>query len=253
MVDLNQVVRETLALRAYEQRVTNITFIDALAAGLPQVFADPHQIQQVLLNLVINAEQAMLSAQWPRHAGRPHLARCRSATPSCSRSTTTARACPTICSRRSSTRSSRRSRSARERAWVCRWPTPSCRSTAAASGWSPRRPRRVVLPGAAGRRRRTCAPLTRRPRRRCRDVPRRRPGLVIEDEEALAAAVAEALTDAGFRVDRAGDGEEALARVRERAYDVIVCDLKMPRVDGMHVLSRDLGDDAAARPPASSS
>jgi C4-dicarboxylate-specific signal transduction histidine kinase len=62
MVDINQVVRETLALRAYEQRVTNITVIDALAAGLPNVFADGHQVQQVLLNLIINAEQAMLSA-----------------------------------------------------------------------------------------------------------------------------------------------------------------------------------------------
>ncbi len=62
MVDVNQVVRETLALRAYEQRVTNITVIDALAAGLPQAFADGHQVQQVLLNLIINAEQAMLSA-----------------------------------------------------------------------------------------------------------------------------------------------------------------------------------------------
>jgi two-component system NtrC family sensor kinase len=62
MVDVNQVVRETLALRAYEQRITNITVIDALAAGLPQVFADGHQVQQVLLNLIINAEQAMLSA-----------------------------------------------------------------------------------------------------------------------------------------------------------------------------------------------
>src|SRR6185436_3360734 len=62
MVDLNQVIRETLALRAYEQRVSNITVIDALAAGLPQVFADGYQIQQVLLNLIINAEQAMLSA-----------------------------------------------------------------------------------------------------------------------------------------------------------------------------------------------
>ena len=41
--------------------------IDALAAGLPQVFADGHQMQQVLLNLIINAEQAMLSAQRPRH------------------------------------------------------------------------------------------------------------------------------------------------------------------------------------------
>src|SRR5207249_4889545 len=62
LVDINQVVRETLALRAYEQRLTNVTVIDALAAGLPHVFADGHQIQQVLLNLVINGEQAMLSA-----------------------------------------------------------------------------------------------------------------------------------------------------------------------------------------------
>ena len=36
--------------------------LEALAAGLPPVFADPHQIQQILLNLIINAEQAMLDA-----------------------------------------------------------------------------------------------------------------------------------------------------------------------------------------------
>ena len=77
MVDLNHVVRETLALRAYEQRVTNITVVDALASGLPQVFADSHQVQQVLLNLIINAEQAMLVGQRPRHAGRAQLARPR--------------------------------------------------------------------------------------------------------------------------------------------------------------------------------
>ena len=63
MVDLNQVVKETLALRAYEQRVTNIEVVDALASGLPPVFADSHQIKQVLLNLTINAEQAMLAAR----------------------------------------------------------------------------------------------------------------------------------------------------------------------------------------------
>ncbi|MCA1563715.1 MAG: PAS domain S-box protein [Acidobacteria bacterium] len=54
MVDLNQVVRETLALRAYEQHVSNIAIIEALPSGLPLVFADAHQVQQVLLNLIIN-------------------------------------------------------------------------------------------------------------------------------------------------------------------------------------------------------
>ncbi len=62
MVDLNTVIRETLALRSYEQRLSNITIFEALSAGLPNVFADPHQMQQVLLNLIMNAEQAMLTA-----------------------------------------------------------------------------------------------------------------------------------------------------------------------------------------------
>ena len=46
-------------VRGYEQRITNIMIVDALSSGLPQVFADAHQIQQVLLNLIINAVQAM--------------------------------------------------------------------------------------------------------------------------------------------------------------------------------------------------
>src|SRR6185295_9517108 len=62
-VDMNQVVRETLALRAYEQKAANIVIVDALAAGLPPVFADPHQIQQIVLNLMINAEQEMLETR----------------------------------------------------------------------------------------------------------------------------------------------------------------------------------------------
>jgi two-component system, cell cycle sensor histidine kinase and response regulator CckA len=57
--------------------------------------------------------------------------------------------------------------------------------------------------------------------------------LLVEDEKALATAVVDALTDAGLNVDHAGDGQEALARVRANRYDVLICDLKMPRVDGM--------------------
>ena len=57
--------------------------------------------------------------------------------------------------------------------------------------------------------------------------------LVVEDEPALAVAVSEALADAGFVVDRAGDGEEGLTRLAQSTYDLIICDLKMPRIDGM--------------------
>jgi C4-dicarboxylate-specific signal transduction histidine kinase len=62
LIALNEVVRETLTLHSYDQRARNISVVTALAAELPQVFADAHQIQQVLLNLIINAEQAMLTA-----------------------------------------------------------------------------------------------------------------------------------------------------------------------------------------------
>src|SRR5687768_7279792 len=62
MVDVNDVIRETLSLRAYEQRVSNIQTTHELSDELPEVFADGHQVKQVLLNLMINAEQAMLLA-----------------------------------------------------------------------------------------------------------------------------------------------------------------------------------------------
>ena len=59
--------------------------------------------------------------------------------------------------------------------------------------------------------------------------------LIVEDEEAIADAVAYALEGEGFEVDRAGDGEEALARARDKEYELIVLDLRLPKVNGIEV------------------
>jgi two-component system NtrC family sensor kinase len=72
--------------------------------------------------------------------------------------------------------------------------------------------------------------------------------LLVEDERALAEAVAEALTDAGLRVDMAADGQAALSLMRNAEYDLVVCDLKMPRVDGM-TLYRTLSESTRGRAP----
>jgi PAS domain S-box-containing protein len=60
--DTNDILQRALELRAYEWRTSNIKVVVDLAPGLPKVRADYHQIQEVFLNLILNAEQAMVEA-----------------------------------------------------------------------------------------------------------------------------------------------------------------------------------------------
>src|SRR3954468_23546911 len=59
--------------------------------------------------------------------------------------------------------------------------------------------------------------------------------LLVEDEVAIACRVQESLEEAGYTVDWARDGNEALALAREREYAVIILDLMLPGVDGWEV------------------
>lgn len=60
--------------------------------------------------------------------------------------------------------------------------------------------------------------------------------LVVEDEQALSAAYEMILNKAGYEVTTAYDGHEALAVVEEISPDIILLDLKMPRMDGIEFL-----------------
>jgi DNA-binding response OmpR family regulator len=59
--------------------------------------------------------------------------------------------------------------------------------------------------------------------------------LVVEDDEAIADAVTYALQNEGFSVERADDGEQALDLARNRPYDLMVLDLRLPRLSGIEV------------------
>lgn len=56
--------------------------------------------------------------------------------------------------------------------------------------------------------------------------------LLVDDDRQLAAALQWILADENFLVDMAHDGDEAMLKVRAHEYDVVVCDIMMPRVRG---------------------
>ena len=233
MVDVNQVIRETLALRAYEQRVTNITVIDALAAGLPQVFADGHQVQQIALNLMINAEQAMLAANgrgtlvvrtWHDAEQESVILEINDDGPGIPEDLQ-----PKIFDPFFTTKEVGKGTGlgltvayaiVQEHGGRLRLES---RPNAGASFY-------VELPISGGKL--GPSPVTRAQLDGATEAVAGASILVVEDEAKLASAVVDALRDAGYVVQHAANGEEALARVKTEAFDLVICDLKMPKLDG---------------------
>jgi signal transduction histidine kinase/ActR/RegA family two-component response regulator len=242
-VRLNEIVKQTLALRNYELRVSNIRLTLDLEPGLPAVLADPHQMQQLVLNLLINAEQAVESGGAKRGEIEVRTRSARSG----ERGRRTVRlevsddgagiprdVLPRIfdpffttkpagigtglglsivqaIAREHGGEVSAESEEGRGATFVVEQPAaeidgdePESEATAAVV----ERPATIVLP-----------------------VEQRRI-LVIEDEATVANLVADVLRDEGHEVVSLLDSVAALERLTVEDFDLVICDLKMPKLDG---------------------
>lgn len=62
--------------------------------------------------------------------------------------------------------------------------------------------------------------------------------LIIDDEKAIRSSLREILEYEKYQVDEAVDGEEGLKQLKNNPYDLVLCDIKMPKMDGIEVLQK---------------
>jgi PAS domain S-box-containing protein len=245
-VRLNDVIERTLSLRAYELKLENIHVELALDQGLPQTLADAAQLQQIVLNLIVNAEQAIVMARGEDSRNGRILIR---------------------------TRRLAGDRLAMEVSddgpgippeIVARIFDPFFTTKPAGIGTGlglsivygivqehggevsvdslqgHGATLTVELPalsvsgfGCAGE-----EPAIEVGTAAVLDLPvleraaARKNILVVEDEPTVAELIADVLSEEGHRVDTLLDSREALGRLEEKSYSLVICDLKMPYVDG---------------------
>jgi len=70
---------------------------------------------------------------------------------------------------------------------------------------------------------------------------------VVDDEEVVRRSCLRVLGEAGYEVDTADDGAEALRRVKKKTYDLIILDVMMPEIDGFTVLQSIRSDRPDAK------
>ncbi|WP_291986809.1 ATP-binding protein [Luteitalea sp.] len=233
MVPVNEVVAETVRLREADLQRAGIRVTMHLAADLPDVFADPHQLQQVVLNLLINAEHALMRQDAGGHV----------------QIQTSAKGADSI---RIEVADDGPGMSAEVLGRIFD-PFFTTKDVGEGTGLGLAVAQAIIAehgghidvtstPGSGARFAidlPAAGATVQAPRAQTAPVADTsdRFGLglrvlLADDEPALAGAVADTLRDAGFEVTMAGDGEEALARARAQTFDAVICDLRMPRVDG---------------------
>lgn len=230
-VDVNEIVERTIALRAYELKIENIAVSANLASDLPATLADPFQLQQVVLNLLVNAEQAVLEG---RGHGRIEI-RTRAISPSrlaVEVSDDGPGVPPDIASR------------IFDPFFTTKAPgVGTGLGLSIVYGIMEQHGGEVFFENLrSGGAKFTLelpvltvsAALTRDVKQSASKIAGHHRGrvLVIEDEPTVARLVADVLRDEGHDVETVLDSQEGLTRISRGAFDLIVCDLRMPRLDG---------------------
>jgi nitrogen-specific signal transduction histidine kinase/CheY-like chemotaxis protein len=229
-VALNALVAETVALLAAPLRVDNVAVHLHLDAQLPPLWGDAHQLQQVLLNLLTNAQQALRAAPGARAVTLtthydPGLQQITLLV------TDTGPGIPAALQARIF-----------EPFFTTKPPgmgtglgLPLCRGICEAHGGTLEV---SSLPGHGATFRLTlpvgAAPAARPapPSAAAGPVGRGQTILVVDDERSLASGLARLLGRDGHTVDIAANGRLALDMLAARAYDCILCDVRMPELDG---------------------
>jgi signal transduction histidine kinase len=245
-VDLNRVVREGVELLAYPLRVDNMDVRLALDPELPSLDGDPHQLHQVVVNLVSNAHQALRETAGPRQV----TVRTRVAD---------ARVVLEVADNGPGIPPELQSRifepffTTKPVGQGTGLGLPLCLGIVEQHGGTLRVESApgggsvfvAELPVAACQPSRPAVPA---PRRSPRALGGARTILVVDDEPAIGEIVSELLTDEGYTVETAANAALALERLDARAFDLVLCDVRMPVLDGRALYRALAGRDAGRRP-----